>query len=106
MTKEYRVEINSVFGWKDKDELVCALKTVLKPTGIEVIEIHTKKNAKMLYEGYFNFSPINPEERLVLSGIDCGIGMVIDKIKAPDVVAGEIAELLAYASMTTTDVLA
>lgn len=95
MSMEYCVEINSNLSWNSKEELIDALKTALKPTSIEVTEKSIGPQMDgCKYKGFFNFTPVSPEGRLVLCGIECGLGMVIDKISTPEKVSSEIKELL------------
>jgi len=96
MGKEYHMKINSVFGWDNEDELINAVRTVLRPTTISVKKIIPDSNQHNngVFEGFFNFTPITPEGRLILCGIECGIGMVIDRIQSPEKIADEIKEML------------
>lgn len=95
MSMEYCVEINSNLNWDSKEEMIEAIKTALKPTSIVVTEKSIGPQIEGgKYKGFFNFSPITPEGRLVLCGIECGLGMVIDKISTPEKISSEIQELL------------
>jgi hypothetical protein len=95
MGKEYCVEINSNLNWTTKEEMIRALETALKHTSISVREQSIgPKTEGCLFKGFFNFTPISPEGRLFLCGIECGLGMVIDKIQSPEKIAEDIDELL------------
>jgi len=95
MSMEYCVEINSNLNWDSKEEMIEAIKKALEPTSIVVMEKSIRPQMDgCKYNGFFNFSPITPEGRLVLCGIEYGLGMVIDKIATPEKISSDIKELL------------